>query len=195
LHSQGEPRIVEDLSSEIQKALSSWPLAQFRSALEAELRKEIQTTIIGVLKQHGKPKPPVSDVVEELHPNSVTLLQRYRKRAEVSHCSTTKFTALGEMHYKTISYLISPKTIKTEKDSAISTEQLEVETSFTFVPSWWMSKLVTARAVKVDIVKLSTQGWQTNIHCFNVCGSCTSDERFAEIKKVVPEDSPIFEFC
>ncbi|KAN0093828.1 hypothetical protein V8E51_017012 [Hyaloscypha variabilis] len=87
---------------------------------------------------------------------------------------------LGDIHYRSTSYRTSSKPIQaSEKDEIICKEQLEVETSFSFVPSWWTLKLVSARGFKLDIVKLSTQGWQTNMHTFNV----------------VPDDSPIFEFC
>jgi hypothetical protein len=137
-----------------------------------------------VLEQHGRQKSPLSGVVEELQPDCDTLLQRYRNRVAFSHCSKTKSTVLGEIHYKNASYLISPKTTKNEKesDSTISTGQLEVETSFSFVPSWWMTKFVTARAVKFDIVKLSTQGWQTNLHSFNVRGLYIFTCRYTNIQ-------------
>ncbi len=172
LHGEAESEIVRDLSSEIQKALSSWPLDQFRSVLEAELRKEIQTTIVSVLDQHKQQRAPLSSVIEELNPDSGALLGRYRNRRAVSTCSTTTPTMLGQVHYKTTSYIISTQSaMAVEHESTKPAAKLEVETVFSFVPSWWMTKLLTTRAIKVDIFKLSTQGWQTNIHSFNVCSS------------------------
>jgi hypothetical protein len=67
------------------------------------------------------------------------------------------------------SYRISPKSTSTlDMDTGISKEQLQVETSFSFVPSWWVTRFMTARAVKIDVLKLSTQGWRANINSFNV---------------------------
>jgi hypothetical protein len=169
LTSQGDREIDEDISSEMQKAFSSWPLNQFQSSLEAELRKGIETTIATVIEQAGQAKSPLSAAVGESHPDYGTLHQRSRGRVAVSRCSTTTSIILGEMHYTSTSYLKNSKPTTTlEIDESISKEQLEVETSFSFVPSWWMTKFMTARAVKIDIIKLSTQGWQANIHSFNV---------------------------
>jgi hypothetical protein len=167
LHSQGEHELTDNVSSEMRKDFSSWPLNQFQAALEAELRKGIETTVATVIDEAGHTKSPLSTTLDR--PDCGILLQRHRGRVAVSQCSETKSMVLGEMHYRSTSYLINPKpNITFEMDGRTTDGQLEVETGFSFVPSWWMTKFMTGRALKFDIVKLSTQGWQTNIHSFNV---------------------------
>lgn len=181
LRDRGEHQTNEDISSEIQKAFASWPFDQFRSTLEAELRKGIDTAIARATEQASQTGPPLSTAVGDCHPDCETLLERYQKgKVAVTRSSTTKSMVFGEMHYISTSYLISPKSTSTlDMDTGISKEQLQVETSFSFVPSWWVTRFMTARAVKIDVLKLSTQGWQANMHSFNI----------------IPKDSPIFEFC
>lgn len=188
---------IEEISSVIRKAVSSWPLGQLQSALEAELRKGLETTIATVVEQARQQQSPMSIAVAEVHKDSETLLRRHRNRVAVSHCSVTRPMLVGKIHYKSTSYRITANLITAlEKDEIIHKEQFEVETSFSFVPSWWMIKFMTARAVKLDILKLSTQGWQTNIRYFNVCPpQILLDEALLILKQVVPESSPIFEFC
>jgi hypothetical protein len=171
LRGQGERQTNEDISSEIQKAFASWPFDQFKSTLEAELRQEIDTAIARATEQAGQTGPPLSIAVGDCHPDCETLLERYQKgKVAVTRSSTTKSMVFGEMHYMSTSYLISPKSTSTlDMDTGISKEQLQVETSFSFVPSWWVTRFMTARAVKIDVLKLSTQGWQANMHSFNVC--------------------------
>jgi len=170
LRDQGERQINEDISSEIQKAFASWPFDQFQSTLEAELRKGINTAIARVTEQAGQTSPPLSTAIEDCHPDCAILLDRHHKgRAAVSRSSTTKSMVFGEMHYISTSYLNNPKSTSTlDIQKSISTEQLQVETSFSFVPSWWVAPLMTARAVQINVLKLSTQGWEANIHSFNV---------------------------
>ena len=168
---QGERQTNEDISSEIQKTFASWPFDQFKSTLEAELRQGIDTAIAQVTEQAGQMGPPLSTAVGDCHPDCGTLLERYQNRkVAVTRSSITKSMVFGEMHYRSTSYLISSKSNSTlDMDTGISKEQLQVETSFAFVPSWWVTRFMTARAVKIDVLKLSTQGWQANIHSFNVC--------------------------
>jgi hypothetical protein len=170
LHDQGERQTNEDISSEIQKAFASWPFDQFKSTLEAELRKGIDAEIARVTEQAGQTGPPLSTAIGDCHPDCATLLERYQKgKVAVTRSSTTKSIVFGEMHYMSTSYLISPNSNSTlDMNTCISKEQLQVETSFSFVPSWWVTRFMTARAVKIDVIKLSTQGWQANIQSFNV---------------------------
>lgn len=170
LRDQGERQTNEDISSEIQKAFASWPFDQFQSTLEAELRKGINTAIARVTEQAGQTSPPLSTAIEDCHPDCAILLDRHHKgRVAISRSSTTKSMLFGEMHYISTSYLNNPKSTSIlDIQKIISTEQLQVETSFSFVPSWWVIKFMTARAIKVDVLKLSTQGWQAKINSFNV---------------------------
>jgi hypothetical protein len=169
LRDQGEHQTNENISSEIQKAFASWPFDQFQSTLEAELRKGIETAIARVIEQAGQTGPPLSTAIGN-YPDCATLLERDQKgRVAVSRSSTTKSMVFGEMHYISTSYLNNPGSTSTlNMQKTISKEQLQVETSFSFVPSWWVTRFMTARAIKVDLLKLSTQGWQANIHSFNV---------------------------
>jgi hypothetical protein len=170
LRNQDEHGLVDDISSEIRKAFSSWPLNQLQSTFETELRKGIETTIATVAEQDRQQQSTASTAIGEAQLECKTLLQRYRNRIAVSRCSITKPMVLGEVHYESTAYRITSNlTTASEKDEGRSKEQLEVETSFSFVPSWWMTKLMAARVVKLDILKLSTQGWQTQIQSFNVC--------------------------
>ena len=173
---QAHPGFVEDVSAEMQNAISSWPLGgQLQSTLEAELRKSIQRTVLAMVEQSSQQNSLITTVPAEGQPDWKTLLQRHRRRVVVSRGSTITSMALGEIHYRSTSYRTTSKlAIASDEDESISKEQLEVESSFTFVPSWWMTKLITARSVKFDITKLSTQGWRTNIQSFNVRGLHTS---------------------
>jgi hypothetical protein len=170
LRGQGEHRINEDISSEIQKAFASWPFDQFQSTLGAELRKGIDTAISQAIQQAGQMDPPLSNAIGHCHLDCATLLERHQKgRVAVSRSSTTKSMVFGEMHYISTSYLNNTKSTSTlDMNKSISKERLQVETSFSFVPSWWVTRFMTARAVKIEILKLSTQGWQANILSFNV---------------------------
>ena len=170
LRDQGERQTNEDISSEIQKAFASWPFDQFQSTLEADLRIGIKTAIAQVIEQAVQNGAPSSTAVGDCQSDCDTLLERYRKgKIAVTRSSTTKSMGFGEMHYMLTSYLINPKSPLTlDMDTVISKEQLQVETSFSFVPSWWVTRFMTARAVKIDVLKLSTQGWRANINSFNV---------------------------
>ncbi|PMD38288.1 hypothetical protein L207DRAFT_585193 [Hyaloscypha variabilis F] len=154
-HNHEGPGFVNDVSSKLQNVISSWPVA-------------------------GQQNSSDITAVDKGQSDSEILLRMHRSRVAVSRCTAITPMILGDIHYRSTSYRTSSKPIQaSEKDESIYKEQLEVETSFSFVPSWWTLKLVSARGFKLDIVKLSTQGWQTNMHTFNV----------------VPDDSPIFEFC
>lgn len=170
LRGQVENQINEENWSEIQKALASWPSNQFQSILDAELRKGIDTAIARVAEQFGQTGPPVSTAIGGCHPDCVTLLDRHQKgKVAVSRSYTTKSMLFGEMHYTSTSYRNNPKLTSTlDMPKNISKEQLQVEKSFSFVPSWWVTRFMTARAIKVDMLKLSTQGWQAKINSFNV---------------------------
>lgn len=197
--SQEDPGFVEDVSSKMRKAISSWPLGdQLQSTFEAELRKTIQSTILTMVEQSSQQNSLSSTVADEGQSDHETLLQRHRSRVVVSQGSAITSMVLGEIHYRTTSYRTTSKLAiasDEDKDETIYKEQLEVESSFTFVPSWWTTKLITARSIKFDLVKLSTQGWRTNIQSFNVRSLDTSKLRLADVTQVVPESSPIFEFC
>jgi hypothetical protein len=60
--------------------------------------------------------------------------------------------------------------LHTEADgvSAASDKKLERETSFIFVPSWWIIKLGLGYGVKFDLNAMCSQGWQVNVRSFNV---------------------------
>jgi hypothetical protein len=95
-HSQGENELADNVSSEMQKAFSSWPLNQFQATLEAELRRGIETTVATATEEAGFTKSPLSTALDR--PDCGTLLQRHRGRVAVSQCFETKSMVLGEMH-------------------------------------------------------------------------------------------------
>jgi hypothetical protein len=47
-------------------------------------------------------------------------------------------------------------------------KELERETSFIFIPSWWLMKLGLGYGFKFDLNAMSSHGWQLNIKSFDV---------------------------
>jgi len=89
-HGHARPSLGTEALTDFREALSSWPVNQFRTTLEAELSKENQRTVTTITEQTGERKHLLSTAIQEVHADRAALFQRYRNRVGVSHYSITK---------------------------------------------------------------------------------------------------------
>ncbi|KAF8865396.1 hypothetical protein BDZ45DRAFT_445375 [Acephala macrosclerotiorum] len=178
--SEHDRSIPVEVSTEIHQATSFWGAESVQSGLEAQLTHVVQNTFTNVLqeqkKNHGVASA-TSDIC--LIPGARLVGKRSGRRVLHSSSKVTR-TMLGEMHCTVTTYQIG-ESLRTKYDPKQSDtkEDLEIETNFSLVPSWWVVKFGMARVFKFDIMQLSSQGWQAKMATFNL----------------VPSNSPIFGFC
>ena len=162
---QGEASpILDDLSSEIFRVSSSWPVKSMQNQLQAELSRAINATVKGVLQDQVS-STMASKALQSWRPQ----VQTTKMRKLLRSCSSVTRTLFGDVRCTVTPYRVTtrPQSDLEDDTESLTEEQLEIQTRFTFMPSWWMSKFGMT-AFQFDMIKLCTQGWQTNMRTFNV---------------------------
>lgn len=95
------------------------------------------------------------------------MIERRRRRALDSSLRVTR-TIFGEIHCTVTTYRTGQVYLDSDLDEAQSEEDLEIETCFSVVPSWWVVRFGIVKVYKLDVLQLSNQGWQTKLASFNV---------------------------
>ncbi|CZR55223.1 uncharacterized protein PAC_05110 [Phialocephala subalpina] len=180
--SEEERSIPDEVSTEIHEATSFWGADIIQSGLEAQLTHVAQDTFTSVLQEQNE-KHGISSTTTDIHLIPCARLVGKRSGRRLLHSSSkVTRTILGEMHctvetYTT--YRIGESSSHNELEPSESKENLEVETNFSLIPSWWVVRFGMSKVFKFDIMQLSSQGWQAKMATFNL----------------IPSKSPIFDFC
>ncbi|KUJ24120.1 uncharacterized protein LY89DRAFT_12819 [Mollisia scopiformis] len=174
-----ESVIPSDVSTEIHHAASIWGNRTLQSGLETQLTQVVQNTFNNVMVEHGQENVVLPfGTGDHLSPR-LGQFQERRGRRIVNSSNRVTRTPLGEMRCTVSTYRLDQDTTDLELEEVDSEENLEIETTFSLVPSWWIVKFGMARMFKFDIMQFSRQGWQATMSTFNL----------------VPSDSAIFDFC
>jgi hypothetical protein len=157
-------------SSEIQRRFPFIPVAQLRSSLKVQLKEAVQVTAASSYgsenqEENEQQVPPVDHSIDV-----GDIVPYRRRRRRVAYPSQTIIrTPLGEIRCSVSNFRIL-RSVHTE-DNGVSgplNKELDRETSFIFVPSWWLIKLGIGYGFKFDLNSMCSQGWQFNIRTFNV---------------------------
>jgi hypothetical protein len=160
-----------------------------RSGLETQLTQVVQDTFTDLTI-----KPNVNGIVLPITADG--RLSKLR-RCLLSKSFKVTRTILGEMRCTVTTYRIIRPSTDLDFESLGNEGEVQVETTFDVIPSWWLVKFGIASVFKFDM--LSSQGWQAKMASFNVRSIVHHDTQtmkcFANDIQLVPSDSVIFDFC
>jgi hypothetical protein len=164
--------VEEAFSSEIQHRFPFLPVAQLRSSIQVQLKEAVQATMTSSRgnKTQDENEQQVPSVNHSINVGDI-VPYRCRRHLVAYPSQTIIRTPLGEVRCS-VSNFRTIRALCTEVDEVSDTsgKNLDIETSFSFVPSWWLIKLGLGYGFKFDLNAMCSQGRQVNIRSYNVRG-------------------------
>jgi hypothetical protein len=170
LSSDNETEVEQAFSSEIQRRFPFIPMAQRRSSLTVPLKEAVQAPAASSYGNETQEEDEQQAPPDDHSINVGDIVPYRRRRHRVAYPSQTIIrTPLGEIRCS-VSNFRTIRPVRTEADDVSGTlnKELERETSFIFVPSWWLIELGLGCGFKFDLNATCSKGWLLNIRSFKV---------------------------